>query len=222
MENCEKHGEYEARTMKCLGIEIKMSCPKCAEEKAEEDRQREEIERNRSEMERISLWTVKANIPMLYRGLTKFDALEAQKTIDYNYNNNLLIVGGVGTGKTMYACWLGLMAIRKGLTVRYVYANDVATKVKDTWSSKVFGERDVIDDLINCDLLILDEIGRVEYNNYLFSVFDGRYMNGKPTILLGNIEAKEIPNILGEAISSRLRSNIKVLSFGTTDLRKAF
>ena len=220
MANCEKHGEYEAKTIKCLGLEITMSCPKCSEENSKAELEREEYERNRAEIARISLWTEKANIPTLYNGLTKFDPLEAQKTIDYNYRQNLVIVGGVGTGKTMYASWIGLMAIHKGLTVRYLYASDIATRVKDTWSSKVLSEKDVIDELINCDILILDEIGRVEYNDYLFKVIDGRYQKIRPTILLGNIEAKELPKILGDAISSRLRKNVKVLSFGDTDLRR--
>ena len=152
----------------------------------------------------------------------KFTPLEAQKTINYNYDKNLVIVGGVGSGKTMYACWLGLEAINRHKTVRYILASDLERKIKDTWGSKLLSEREVTDEYINCDLLILDEIGRATYNDYIFKVIDGRYNNELPTILLGNIETSEIGKVLGEAIASRLRTNVKVLSFGTTDLRNSF
>lgn len=222
MMNCKKHGDYEAKTLKCLGVEITMPCPKCAEEQEAEQIAKELQDKERAENERKTLWIEKASIPKRYRGLLKFTPLEAQKTIHYNYDKNLVIVGGVGSGKTMYACWLGLEAINQHKTVRYIIASDLERKIKDTWGSKVLSEREVTDEYINCDLLILDEIGRTTYNDYIFKVIDGRYNNELPTILLGNIETAEIGKVLGEAIASRLRTNVKVLSFGKEDMRKGF
>lgn len=217
---CERHGQYIAKVIQCLGTEIVMKCPKCKEEDKAREEAEKKIEENRANKERIAIWINKANLPMIYRGLAEFAPLETQRKaiLDYDFKKNLIIYGSVGTGKTMYASWLGIQAIKKGLTTRYLYANEIEKKAKASWGTNLT-EDDFLEQYIDCDLLILDEIGRVQYNDYLFKVFDGRYMNNKPIILLGNIEISEIPKILGEAIASRLRTNIKAISFGTEDIR---
>lgn len=217
---CPKHGNYTAKVIQCLGTEIVMKCPKCKEEESKIKELEDEAEKERLNKERQAIWIAKSNIPALYRGLKEFIPLEAQRKaiIDYDFKKNLIIYGSVGTGKTLYASWLGLEAIKKNLTVRYLYANEIEKKAKASWGTNLT-EDDFLEQYITCDLLILDEIGRVQYNDYLFKVFDGRYMNGKPTIMLGNIEISDVPKILGDAIASRLRSNIKAICFGTDDLR---
>ena len=219
---CKTHGDFKGRAIMCLGLKIEPVCPMCQKEsddaEAREIAMREEYDKNG----RIIVWAERANIPEIYRNKNAITPHGSQSdALSYNFDKNLILVGSVGTGKTMIASHLGIKAIYQHKTVRYLCASDIATRVKDTWGSKVLSEMEVIDDLINCDLLILDEIGRCEYNEWIFKVLDGRYMKQKPTILAGNIEAKELPNILGEAIASRLRTNVKVVSFGSLDQRKA-
>lgn len=219
---CKKHGDFKARAIVCLGMEISPTCPLCQKElddaEAREIAEREEYDKNG----RISVWAERANIPKLYRRREQMIPNGNQvEALNYAFDRNLIIVGSVGTGKTMVASHLGMKAIEQHKTVRYLYASDIATRVKDTWGSKVISEREVIDDLIACDLLILDEIGRCEYNEWIFKVLDGRYMEQRPTIFTGNIDVKELPKILGDAIASRLRTNVKVITFGETDQRKA-
>lgn len=219
--NCETHGKYQAKVLHILGKAMVMPCPKCKEEEANLKQREEEHEAKIKEAERITIWINKSGIPPIYRNLESFNFRpEQQQLKDYDYKKNLVIYGGVGTGKTMVASHLGVKAIRNGLRVRYLYANEIEKRVKSSWGTQLT-EDDIIEQFIDCDLLILDEIGRVTYNDYLFKVFDGRYMNQKPTILIGNIDVKEIPNILGAAIASRLRTNVQAISFGTEDLRKS-
>lgn len=216
---CEKHGDYQAKILKVLGREIVMQCPKCKEQEDRLKQLEEQYEANQKEAERIVIWTNKSGIPPIYRNMENFTFREAQKPLsNYDYKKNLVIYGGVGTGKTMAASYLGINAIKKGLNVRYLYANEIEKRVKSSWGTNLT-EDDIIEQYIECDLLILDEIGRVQYNDYLFKVFDGRYMNQKPVILIGNIDVKEIPKILGDAIASRLRTNVQAICFGTEDLR---
>lgn len=218
---CERHGDFEARAIVCLGIVITPTCPLCQKElddaEAREVAEREEYDRNG----RITVWAERAKLPKMYRRrepmIPNSDQVEA---LNYAFDRNLIIVGSVGTGKTMVASHLGMKAIEQHKTVRYLYASDIATRVKDTWGSKVLSEMEVINDLIDCDVLILDEIGRCEYNEWIFKVLDGRYMEQRPTIFTGNIDVKELPKILGDAIASRLRTNVKVITFGETDQRR--
>lgn len=217
--NCHLHGDYEAKVISVLGTSITMECPKCKEERIRFENKQEESRLLMVEQERFSMWINRANIPAIYKNLEEYNQLAGQPKYEYDFKKNLVITGGVGTGKTMYASWLAIQAIRNKMTVRYMYASDLAQKVKASWGSRELTEDDVINEFVNCDLLILDEIGRVEYNDYLFKVFDGRYNKSKPSIILGNIDAIEVPKILGEAIASRLRVNVKALSFGKEDKR---
>lgn len=218
---CEKHGEYQAKEINCCGLVIEPTCPLCAKE-IEEKKSMEEASLNEyRQNSRISVWAERANIPKLYRTREPMSPIGNQAdALNYAFDRNLILIGFVGTGKTKVASYLGMKAIEQEKIVRYLYASDIATRVKDTWGSKTISEKEVLDDLINCDLLILDEIGRCEYNEWIFKVLDGRYMEQKPTIIAGNIDAKELPKILGEAIASRLRTKVKVITLGETDQRR--
>lgn len=219
---CEKHGEYKGKIVKCLGIEIAMKCPKCKEEEDIAKQKEQERLAAIAEAERIAIWLNKSGIPNIYKGLDNFVLKDTQKPLEkYDFKKNLVLYGGVGTGKTMVASWLAYKAIKNNMRVRYLYANEIDKKAKSSWGTNLT-EDDILEQFIDCDLLILDEIGRVQYNDYLFKVFDGRYMNNKPTILIGNIDIKEIPKILGEAISSRLRVNVSAVCLGTQDMRGPF
>ena len=217
---CKIHGSYTAKVINVLGTEIVMKCPKCKEIEDAKKQKEAEFEAKKKEAERIALWLDKSGLPPIYRNIENFEFKPAQMALkDYDFKKNLVLYGGVGTGKTMVASYIGVKAIRNNLTVRYLYANEIEKRVKSSWGSTYVTEDDIIDQFVNCDLLVLDEIGRVVYNDYLFKVFDSRYMNHKPTVIIGNIDVKEIPNILGEAIASRLRTNVQAVCFGVGDMR---
>lgn len=217
--SCEKHGEYIARITNVLGLEIVQACTICTLEERELDKEREAKAKQQFKMQRIALEIEKANLPKKYSTLKDFEFKASQEAIkDYKYNSNLILYGTTGSGKTMIASYLALKAIYNGKTVRYLYASDIEKKAKESWGTK-YNEDDMLAPYINCDILILDEIGRVQYNDYLFKVLDSRYLDEKITILLGNVNVKEIPKILGEAIASRLRENVQAISLGTEDYR---
>ncbi|MFW6345232.1 MAG: hypothetical protein ACOC0M_02710, partial [Halomonas sp.] len=71
-------------------------------------------------------------------------------------------------------------------------------------------EDEVMARMIEPDLLIIDEVG-VAIGNLektqatLFDVFNGRYEEGKPTLLLGNVTTQELRAFLGERVDRRIR-----------------
>lgn len=217
---CEKHGEFESKRKIVLGLTVDQSCPKCQEVEKEIKAKEEQDYLHQQKIYNIAIRVKKACLPKKYRNFKNFEFKENQKKIkDFDFKSNLIIYGGVGTGKTMIASYLALKAIHKhNFTVRYLYASEVAQKVKATWGTKE-SEAEVLNDLINCDILILDEIGRAEYNEYLFKVLDGRYENEKITILAGNVQPQNIKSIFGDAIVSRLQENLLFANFGNIDLR---
>lgn len=216
---CEKHGEYIARITNVLGLEIIQACITCTEEERKLDKEKELKAKQQIRMQQIALKIENANLPKRYSTLKDFEFKASQRALkDYSYESNLILYGTTGSGKTMIASYLALKAIYNGKTVRYLYASDIEKKAKEAWGTK-FSEDDMLKPFVNCDILILDEIGRVQYNDYLFKVLDARYLEEKITFFLGNIDIKEIPKILGEAIASRLRENVQAISLGTEDYR---
>lgn len=218
---CEIHGEYEKRTLELLGREIVLKCPHCAKVEADQDLAKEQKKKEARESERVARWAEIARIPKRYRDFD-FKPLENQSkaVLDWDYRKNIVIIGGVGAGKTGYACWLAMKAIREGKSAKYTTMSEITANIRDSWTSKTASEGKIINDLIEVDVLIIDEIGRGEYQDYHFRVIDNRYNEMKPTILMGNVKFEEMENTLGTAITSRLRGGgVLAFSFGNEDNR---
>jgi len=102
---------------------------------------------------------------------------------------NLVLYGGVGTGKTHMAIALGMAACEKGLSVRFYTVTELVLKLMDAYKAGTL-ER-LIRDLNQLELLILDEWGYVpvdrDGSQLLFRVIADSYER-KSLILTTNLE----------------------------------
>jgi len=102
---------------------------------------------------------------------------------------NLVLYGGVGTGKTHMAISLGIIACEAGRSVRFHTVTELVLKLSDAHRNGTL-ER-LIRDLKQLDLLILDEWGYVpvdrEGSQLLFRVIADSYER-KSLILTTNLE----------------------------------
>ena len=102
---------------------------------------------------------------------------------------NLVLYGGVGTGKTHMSLALGIAACEMGLKVRFYTVTELVLKLADTYRAGTL-ER-LVRDLKQLDLLILDEWGYVpvdrEGSQLLFRVIADSY-ESKSLILTTNLE----------------------------------
>ena len=102
---------------------------------------------------------------------------------------NLVLYGGVGTGKTHMSLALGIIACEMGLRVRFYTVTELVLKLSDAYRSGTL-ER-LVRDLKQLDLLILDEWGYVpvdrEGSQLLFRVIADSY-ESKSLILTTNLE----------------------------------
>lgn len=102
---------------------------------------------------------------------------------------NLVLYGGVGTGKTHMSIALGIMACELSLQVRFYTVTELVLKLSDAYRSGTL-ER-LIRDLKQLDLLILDEWGYVpvdrEGSQLLFRIIADSY-ESKSLILTTNLE----------------------------------
>ena len=102
---------------------------------------------------------------------------------------NLVLYGGVGTGKTHMSLALGITACEMGLKVRFYTVTELVLKLSDAYRSGTL-ER-LVRELKQLELLILDEWGYVpvdrEGSQLLFRVIADSY-ESKSLILTTNLE----------------------------------
>jgi DNA replication protein DnaC len=105
---------------------------------------------------------------------------------------NVVLIGGQGTGKTHLSIALGVQACNAGKTVRFYTVADLVHQLVEARDQKQV--LNLQQKLSKIELLILDELGRVECNqdqaNLLFQVIASRYER-KSTIISSNLEFKD-------------------------------
>jgi len=214
---CLKHGEYES-WQKATGF---TPCETCANEQKLREKRISRLQH--------------AGIPMRFLEAT-FESYhattEAQQyalTVARSYAEEfrshrragrcMVMVGRVGTGKTHLALAIAQHVIEAGFRTRYASVCDVISEIRATWRNDApETEAGVLHRYTACDLLVLDEVG-VQYGTEseqleLFKVFNKRYNDVRPTIVLSNVTTEELKGYLGERVFDRLRENeAKVIQF---------
>lgn len=219
---CADHGEYEPRKVEILDLVIEQKqCPKCIEkeQKAIEERRKTE-ERERIESFKRSK-RLKAGISQrnLYKDLGQYEVStegqrkalsKCQKYVEAFPNvSNLLLLGDVGTGKTMLASGI-IEALIDKWECRLIKISDLFREVKSTYSKdSEKTEKEVIDYFSQVNLLVIDEIG-VQFNSdaekvIISDIIDGRYQKLLPTILISNLDNLGVENVIGKRPMDRLR-----------------
>ncbi len=140
-----------------------------------------------------------------------------------NFNGdgaNLLFTGGTGLGKTHLSSAIAQRVIDRGYTVVY----ESAQNVFDVFENIRFGrgEGDT-NRFMECDLLIIDDLGSEFSTNYtssvLYQIINTRLMNGKSVVLSTNLGGKELSKRYGERIYSRLLGSFDTCVFSGNDIR---
>lgn len=100
---------------------------------------------------------------------------------------SLVLIGPSGLGKTHLAIALGTKMVQLGYSVRFLLAQHLANAVVSATSRSEITR--LIEPLIRCDLLILDEFGYLtvepQVGPVLYEIIAGRYEKGA-TILTSN------------------------------------
>ena len=210
---CPIHGSFPSVYRKPDGSLASIDekrCPYChAKERTERELKRSMIpprfqNKNLESYETPNTWQVKA------------------KTAIQNYINNLdenlekgrniILIGGVGTGKTHLSIGLLKAVIENGGIGMFITASDLFMNIRDTWTrSSEITTLDRVQQFVDLDLLVIDEIGvqrgTDNEREILFSIINSRYNNLKPTVLLSNLSLKEVRAYIGERTFDRLKED---------------
>jgi len=156
----------------------------------------------------------------------------------------LLFVGRVGIGKTHLAtAVLRELILNRGVTGLFCSYAELLTEIRDTYNdsggAKYFRDEDgnrwdtesqILNHVINVDVLLLDELGKVKASEWVLDkvreIIGGRYDKKRTTLITTNfpLDAKEPTEIalqekIGADMVSRLREMCHIVDMEGPDYR---
>lgn len=151
-------------------------------------------------------------------------SLHFVKTFPSAYKN-LLFYGTVGTGKTFLTKCIAREILNRGYSVIYFSAtglfNLLAQYSFDSNNKEMLYK--TYEDLYNCDLVIIDDLGtelsNAFTNSQFFAFLNERHLRRKSVIISTNHNLEELKNRYSERIFSRLTSNFTFRKFSGPDIR---
>lgn len=232
---CDTHGDYIASIFTVGTRLQEMPCPVCfdirrkKDEEIERERMAEEHRQIRiaAEQRRLEEKTGSANIPKRFQGKTFTDYIVSnpaqQKALDdcmsyaHNFADNLsagrclILSGNVGTGKTHLGAAITDYIVRETeYTAIFRSLFSILQAIKNSYSAESnITEAEIFEILTKPDLLVIDEIGATKTSEFelatLFAIINIRYEKQLPTIVITNLEAKELKETIGDRCVDRLR-----------------
>lgn len=141
--------------------------------------------------------------------------------------NNLLFSGNTGLGKTFLSSCIANELLKKGKTVLYQTAPVMLDTIIDYRFGKKEVPKNIYDNILHVDLLIIDDLGTESMNSMkfteLFNIINSRLLNPNhkvtKTIISTNLSLQNLYNNYDERIVSRIVGNYNVCYFYGDDIR---
>ena len=140
-----------------------------------------------------------------------------------NQSQSLLMLGNTGLGKTHLSLAIAGQVINRGYGVIYASVQNILNKLEN----EKFGRSSTSDtekNLLECDLLILDDLGTEFSTQFtvsaIYNIINSRLLASKPTIISTNLTMEQLEGVYTQRISSRILSEYTILQFDGTDVRQ--
>ena len=133
---------------------------------------------------------------------------------------NLFLYGSTGVGKTFLSHCIASELLKTAHCVLYFSAFDLFDRLAQTAFSRK-SETDPGDDFIlDCDLLIIDDLGtELTNSSQLFLCINERISRRKSTIISTNLKLEDFSATYSERTFSRIASNYQMLKLIGKDIR---
>lgn len=133
---------------------------------------------------------------------------------------NLLFFGNSGTGKTFLCQCIAKDLLDKGHLVIYKTSDDMLGILKKI---RFENNAELEDLIINCDLLIIDDLGTEQINDFskteVFNLINKKLLAGKKMVISSNHTLEGLSRIYSERITSRLFGDFTLCKFYGDDIR---
>lgn len=154
-----------------------------------------------------------------------------QKSINFvnNFKNdyqNLYFYGTVGTGKSFLSGCIAKALLQNGYSVIYFSAAGLMDVIaKYSFNRKQDQDCEAVyQDIYDCDLLIIDDLGTESINDFtisqLFTCLNERFLRKKSVVISTNLSLRELRDYYSERIFSRIVGNFLFCKMTGPDIRK--
>lgn len=139
--------------------------------------------------------------------------------------NNIILLGDVGRGKTHLSIAMANAALANGNTVIYKRIDDLLDLIReykyDRESGGEQGEGFELEQLKTCDLLVIDDLGAETVTSFAINqlriIIEERNMRAKPWIVNTNLDLNEIQSVYGHRVADRLIEKAAIYRLDCTE-----
>jgi DNA replication protein DnaC len=133
-------------------------------------------------------------------------------------SDNLFFYGEPGTGKTFLTHCIAKELLNKGFFVLYRTAENL---FRDLREIRFNNNPDLENLILNCDLLIIDDLGTEQMSNFsiteLFNLLNTKLLTNKKMLVNTNFSLDELMGTYTDRITSRLLGNFTLFNFYNDD-----
>lgn len=137
--------------------------------------------------------------------------------------SNLLLTGQAGSGKTFLSHCVARELLDRYHSVLYLSAPALFQAMADETFGRSEPERETGDLILDCDFLIIDDLGTEMTNSFvvsrLFQCLNERILRGRSTMISTNLSVNDISRIYSDRVASRLVGHYRILVFPNQDIR---
>ena len=139
-------------------------------------------------------------------------------------SGNILFMGKTGLGKTHLSLAIASEVAKKGYAVMYQSSPALFSKIeREKFSPSQSETRDSLKMAIDCDLLIIDDLGTEFQSSFvrssIYDLINSRLSFNRPTIINTNLTPEELGSTYADRVSSRIFAGYKAFLLTGNDIR---
>ncbi len=180
---------------------------------------------DRQSFENFDLSWYKRKSEQAYQHMCRVYELTKAYAEDFHTGaENLLLIGPTGSGKTHISTAIASVVVSRGYGVIYDTAQNVVEAFEADHFRRSRDEGHASDKYLECDLLVLDDLGTEFLNSFslscLYNLINTRQNRGLTTVISTNLSVKSLAERYEDRIYSRLVGcDFRILSFDGNDHR---
>lgn len=138
-------------------------------------------------------------------------------------SKNIIFYGGTGLGKTHLSLAIANGVINRGYSVVYGTAQNILNDLQNENFGRTDNLRYYERAVLNCDLLIIDDLGTEYKNTYtvacLYNIINSRLLAKLPVIVSTNYSTEELEEKYDQRITSRIIGEYSPVTLTGNDIR---
>lgn len=139
------------------------------------------------------------------------------------HKSSVLMFGKTGLGKTHLSLAIANEVVKQGYSVLYDSTINFLRQIEKEHFGKEKSDIDTLECMLNCDLLILDDLGTEFkspfYQSAVYNLVNTRMNREKPTIISSNLDYNGLSAQYEERVTSRIFTTYVCLNFVGQDVR---